>query len=222
MWLSKFLDMTEDLKKMTAEIKKQLFTERKTQKLTPLEFTILESIFNNRQISGYDLIIHLNKHFAGTWEAQSGTIYPILNKLKNDGFLGMKSVKSPLGPLKKVYFLTEAGMDILKVKVNKNFSDQMKFVENFLIELASIYIQSYPVGEKQQRTEEVGVTLKEMFEHITKHIPLTVEYQNYIICPNCKAEIDRKETTILFCPLCGTQLRSEEKNGSDSNLPVQE
>ncbi len=212
--------MTEDLKEMAGEIKKQLFTERKTQKLTPLEFTILESIFNKRQISGYDLIQHLNTHFAGTWEAQSGTIYPILNKLKNEGFLEMKSVKSPLGPLKKVYFLTEAGKDVLKVKVNKNFSDQMKFVENFLIELASIYIQSYPDGEKQQRTEEVSATLKEMFEHVTKHIPLTVEYK--FACPNCNAEIDRREPAIIFCPFCGTQLRSEEKKESKSNSLAQE
>ena len=78
------------------------------RKLTPLEFTIIETIFNNQQISGYDLIRILNDHFAGTWEAQSGTIYPILSKLKRDGFLAIKNVKSPVGPIKKVYSLTEA------------------------------------------------------------------------------------------------------------------
>ena len=55
MWLGKFLDIEKDLKSLALEIRKQFKATMKREKLTPLEFTILESIFN-RRISGYDLI----------------------------------------------------------------------------------------------------------------------------------------------------------------------
>jgi DNA-binding PadR family transcriptional regulator len=135
MWLGKFVDLEEDLDELKEQIEKEIFKGIKKSKLTPVEFTIIETIFNFKGMSGYDLIQNLNKQFAGTWVAQSGTIYPILSKLERDGFLRSNMVKTPIGPLRKVYFLTEAGEEIIKLKVNKNFYDQLKFLENFLVEL---------------------------------------------------------------------------------------
>ena len=86
MWLSKFLDLKEDVKGLTEDIKDAIFKDLKKERLTPLEFTILENVFNAEKITGYDLIQRLNDQFAGTWEAKSGTIYPILSKLKKNGF----------------------------------------------------------------------------------------------------------------------------------------
>lgn len=103
MWLGKFLDLEQDLKDLRSKIKKGLLDKITKDKLTPLEFTIIETIFNSKELSGYDLMVNLNKQFAGTWEAHSGTIYPILRKLENNGFLKAKTVKSPIGPLRKVY-----------------------------------------------------------------------------------------------------------------------
>ncbi|MFX1324911.1 MAG: PadR family transcriptional regulator, partial [Promethearchaeota archaeon] len=102
MWLGKFLDIEDDLEELKSEIKQELLDSLQKNKLTPLEFTIIETIFNSKQLSGYDLIRNLNRHFAGTWEAQSGTIYPILSKLERNGFLSAQKVKSPIGPLRKV------------------------------------------------------------------------------------------------------------------------
>ena len=151
MWLGKFLDLEDDINELRSKIKEEIFDNLQKNKLTPLEFTIIESIFSNEQLSGYDLIKNLNKHFAGTWEAQSGTIYPILTKLERDGFLKAHKVRSPIGPLRKVYSLTKAGEELLKHKVNKNYLDQLKFIENFLIELSSIYVHSFPPDEKEKR-----------------------------------------------------------------------
>jgi len=205
MWLGKFLDLEEDIDDLRSKIKEGIFDNLKKSKLTPLEFTIIESIFNNQQISGYDLIRILNEHFAGTWEAQSGTIYPILSKLKRDGFLKIKTVKSPIGPLKKVYSLTEAGEEILKVKVNKNFLDQVKFIENFLIELASIYIHSFPKEEKDKTIKEVQQLLKESINHINSTIPTSVNFK--VKCSHCGAELNRDGA--MFCAHCGSPLESK-------------
>jgi PadR family transcriptional regulator PadR len=208
MWLGKFLDLEEDIKGLRSKIKKDLFQGIKKYKLTPLEFTILETIFNCKELAGYDLILNLNKHFAGTWEAQSGTIYPILFKLKRDGFLNSRPVKSPIGPIRKVYSLTEAGEHILKTKVNKNFEDQLKFMGNFLIELSSIYIQSHPKEEEDDKINEVQNLIKKILETVVETIPSTLIYKRK--CEQCGSEMERIAS---FCSFCGATLliETEEK-----------
>ena len=147
----------------------------------------------------------MNQHFAGTWEARSGTIYPILSKLKLKGFLKTRTVKSPIGPLKKLYYLTEAGKAILKGKVHKNFDEQIKFMANNLLELSSIFIHSFPEDERDGRIKEIQDLLKETLEDVIEKIPRTVAFKE--VCSKCKLEIDRK---VSFCPHCGEPLRSED------------
>ncbi|MFX1493948.1 MAG: helix-turn-helix transcriptional regulator [Promethearchaeota archaeon] len=207
MWLGKFLNLEEDLDELKDKIKRGILEDITRNKITPLEFTIIETIFNSKELSGYDLILNLNRHFAGTWEAQSGTIYPILSKLKKENFLKSRPVKSPIGPIRKVYSLTEAGEQILKVKVNKNFEDQLIFIGNFLVELSSIYIQSFPEGERDERLEEVIYSLREIIENAVKKIPPTLDFKTR--CSECGAEINRQA---LFCPKCGSPIIFKDKN----------
>ncbi|MFX1478214.1 MAG: helix-turn-helix transcriptional regulator [Promethearchaeota archaeon] len=201
MWLGKFIDLEEDIEELRSKIKEELLNTLQKSKLTPLEFTIIETIFNSKQLSGYDLIKNLNRHFAGTWEAQSGTIYPILTKLEKDGFLEAKKVKSPIGPLRKVYSLTKAGTELLKHSVNKNYLDQLKFIENFLVELSSIYIHSFPHEEMEEKIEEIREALEETLKNVMDNIPVTLDFK--IICKNCGFESSRELTN---CPNCGTAL----------------
>ena len=201
MWLNKFLDLEEDIEKV---IREELFRDIKKKKLTPLEFTIIESIFQIHEISGYDLIQKLDKHFAGTWKASSGTVYPILSKLKSNGFLNIREVKSPIGPLKKVYSLTEAGEEILKRKVNLNFSKQIEFIENFLIELTSIYIESFDDNLQEEETKTVLGTLKETFDRVLQNVPIGRPVKK---CPICETELENKAQ---FCSACGAPHRSDE------------
>jgi DNA-binding PadR family transcriptional regulator len=207
MWLGKFVDIEEDLGELKEQIEKEIFKNIKKSKLTPLEFTIIETVFNFRGLSGYDLIQNLNKKFAGTWVAQSGTIYPVLSKLERDGFLRSNMVKTPIGPLRKVYFLTEAGEEIIKLKVNKNFHDQLKFLENFLVELSSVYIRSNPRSQRKDQMKLLEETLKETFQNVMERIPSILEYKD--ICENCGSEIGRKA---VYCPYCGFGLASETES----------
>ena len=201
MWLGKFLDFEEDLKNLRSKIKDEIFKNIKKSKLTPLEFTIIENIFNSKQLSGYDLIKNLNKHFAGTWEAHSGTVYPILSKLEKDGFLKAMKVKSPIGPLRKLYSLTKAGEELLKHKVNKNYLDQLKFIENFLVELSSIYVHSFSPEEKEEKIEEIRKALEETLKNVMDIIPIALEFRT--VCYKCGSEIGREVT---YCPKCGVSL----------------
>jgi len=201
MWLGKFLDLEEDIEELRSKIKQEIFANITKSKLTPLEFTIIEVIFNSQALSGYDLMRALNKHFAGTWEAKSGTIYPILSKLERNGFLKSKMVKSPIGPLRKLYTLTTAGEELLKLKVNKNYSEQLLLIENFVVELSSIYIKSHPNEDRKEIIAEVQELLNTSFDRIKENIPSTLKFKTN--CSNCGSEIGRK---VAFCPNCGSQL----------------
>ncbi|MFX0002175.1 MAG: helix-turn-helix transcriptional regulator [Candidatus Hodarchaeota archaeon] len=204
MWLGKFLDLEDDIEELRSTIKKEIIDGIQKSKLTPLEFTIIETIFNSNQLSGYDLIKNLNRSFAGTWEAQSGTIYPLLRKLEKEGFLKAKKVKSPIGPLRKVYSLTEVGEKLLKFKVNKNYFDQLKFIENFLVELSSIFVHSFPDEKKNQKLEEIKKALNETFKNVMQNIPPTLEFKT--MCSKCGSEIGRE---VAYCPNCGASLFDE-------------
>ena len=207
MWLGKFLNLEDDIEELSSLLKEELIKSLQKSKLTPLEFTIIETIFNSQQLSGYDLIKNLNRSFAGTWEAQSGTVYPILRKLEKDGFLKAKQVKSPIGPLRKVYSLTEAGEELLKFKVNKNYYEQLKFVENFLVELSSIFIRSFPIEKQSIKIAEIQNALNETFKSIMQNIPPTLEFKT--MCNNCGSEIGRE---VAYCPNCGKSLFAEKEN----------
>ncbi len=202
MWMSKFLDFEDEIKEFPEKIKANILGIIKKPKLSPLEFTILEQIFNKGQISGYDLIQNLNKHFAGTWKARSGTIYPILSKLKGNGFLKSKNVKSPIGPVVKLYNLTDAGERLMKAKVSNNFEDQMKFIENFLIELSSIYIHSFTEAEQEEKTNAVKELLKNTLETIIEEVPRSRTI--IVACPKCNADLTGKDA--IFCDQCGAEL----------------
>ena len=206
MWLGKFLDLKEDLKELSSSIKKSILQTIKKDKLTPLEFTILENIFNYpKGIYGYDLISALNKHFAGTWEARSGTVYPILSKLKQNGFLESKNVKSPIGPIQKVYSLTKAGRVIIKRKVSINFIDQIKFMENFFTELLKIYINSTPEEEKEEQTDKIYDLIDDTFENIRNSLFQGKEIFKKV-CLSCNTETSRRGSA--YCSFCGTSLVS--------------
>ncbi|MHA1282923.1 MAG: helix-turn-helix transcriptional regulator [Promethearchaeota archaeon] len=209
MWLSKFLDLKDDIKELAEEIKKNLFKNRENQKITPLEFTILEHIFNRGEIYGYDLIQSLNRHFAGTWEAKSGTIYPLLSKLAKIGFLKAEKRKSPIGPIKTIYSLTKAGEELLKYKVHKNFKDQIQFIENFLVNFSTIYIKSFPEDERDKQIEIIRKLVEDMFKRVIERIPLNLERK--IKCPNCGIELDISDA--VYCSSCGAPLYTNKKEG---------
>ncbi|MBD3211718.1 MAG: zinc-ribbon domain-containing protein [Candidatus Lokiarchaeota archaeon] len=204
MWLNKILDVEEDIEKLRESIEKNIFDKIKKKKLTPLEFTILEAVFNLKTISGYDLINILNEQFAKTWEASSGTVYPILSKLEKNGYLESKKVKSPIGPLKNVYSLSEAGKQIIKMKVSDNFHDQLKYIENFLTELSIIYINSFPNAEREEKTEQIKSLLNNMFSNIMNRIPTNIKFPRF--CPECGSKIEKQG--VEFCSFCGTELRN--------------
>ncbi len=135
-WLGKSIKI--DPPKGSDEEKKK---KKDRVNLSPLEVLILAQL-RSREIRnngdpvgqyGYEMITDLNKLFAGSWEAKSGTIYPILSKLKsNKNMIVDSRQKSPLGPVKKVYKLTELGRKSIDQIITSNFEGDLDFILQFL------------------------------------------------------------------------------------------
>lgn len=71
-----------------------------------LELCVL-SLLYQRDCYGYDVSEYLSRHI----EIASGTVYPILRKLKSEGAVTTYLSEESGGPPRKYYSLTEAGRE---------------------------------------------------------------------------------------------------------------
>lgn len=56
---------------------------------------------------GYEILNELEKY--GFDELGEGTLYPVLTRLDKNGSISCRKAKSPLGPVRKYYSITEEG-----------------------------------------------------------------------------------------------------------------
>ncbi len=123
--------------------------KKESVNLSPLEVLILAQL-RSRELRnkgepvgqyGYEMIQQLNILFAGSWEAKSGTIYPILSKLEGKKHMIKGSrKKSPLGPVKKVYILEDLGRRSIDSIIRNNFKGDIDFVLQYINLLAPFVI----------------------------------------------------------------------------------
>lgn len=60
---------------------------------------------------GYEILGNLEQ--AGFEEIGEGTLYPVLTRLDKNGSIACRRAKSPLGPVRKYYSVTETGLNRL-------------------------------------------------------------------------------------------------------------
>ena len=76
---------------------------------------------------GYEILSALEGY--GFDELGEGTLYPVLTRLYKNGYISCRKAKSPLGPIRKYYSITEEGSLRLETfkqnfeKITKNASD---------------------------------------------------------------------------------------------------
>ena len=75
-----------------------------------LEGCIL-SIISKKETYGYEILLILSKN--NFENLQEGTLYPILTRLDNKGYIVCTRKRSPLGPTRKYYSITKLGKEKL-------------------------------------------------------------------------------------------------------------
>lgn len=82
---------------------------------------------------GYDILSKLSQ--AGFDQVMEGTLYPVLTRLNKKKLVSCRMVKSPYGPMRKLYSITNTGLEELRQfrEVYKGFSAsaaQILFMED--------------------------------------------------------------------------------------------
>ncbi len=88
-----------------------------------IELCILAAL-NKADMYGYELSMYISKEI----DISDGTVYPILRKLKSDGFVTTFLSEFSGGPPRKYYSITEAGKSKYKLESKEwlNFSETIK------------------------------------------------------------------------------------------------
>ena len=69
------------------------------------------SIVARGETYGYEILGILEE--AGFESLGEGTLYPVLTRLDKNGLIACRKAKSPLGPIRKYYSVTEKGREEL-------------------------------------------------------------------------------------------------------------
>lgn len=65
------------------------------------------SVIARGETYGYEILSFLEQN--GFEDLGEGTLYPVLTRLDKNGYIACRKVKSPLGPIRKYYTITETG-----------------------------------------------------------------------------------------------------------------
>lgn len=80
---------------------------------------------------GYEILSILEE--CGFESLGEGTLYPVLTRLDKNGFISCRKAKSPLGPIRKYYSITETGRQRYK-SFKENYKKITESAERVLFE----------------------------------------------------------------------------------------
>ena len=127
------------------------FSSYHSGSISGLELLVLSIIKNKRDISGYDIIQEIDKKFKGMWNASAGTIYPLLSRLSEKGYVTIDEVIEN-NRLKKLYSITDKGMNELRNTINSNFRRSIDSLGDYI----QTVIKAIPHFEKSVDTMFCG------------------------------------------------------------------
>ena len=91
-----------------------------------LELCVL-SILEQKNCYGYELVNKISQSIS----ISEGTIYPLLSRLKKEGYVTTYLKESQEGPMRKYYKLTNTGQDVL-AKLKREWYSFIKAVNHIL------------------------------------------------------------------------------------------
>ena len=92
---------------------------------------ILLKLISLRQMYGYELVTALNQHGGKLFQIKEGTLYPVLYRLEDGGFIEPHWETLDRGVPRKYYRLNEAGQEQL-AKLTTNWKKFTTVIEHML------------------------------------------------------------------------------------------
>ena len=102
-----------------------------------IKYAIL-GLLNYSDMHGYRIKEHIEKNFGHMWSINFGQIYPNLKDLEEEGFINMLEVAPSEngGPQKKLYSITEKGIDEFSRWLAESPKKPMLIRDPFLLKFA--------------------------------------------------------------------------------------
>jgi PadR family transcriptional regulator len=137
-------------------------------------------LLSERPMYGYEIIRELEKRFSGYWKPKTGTIYPALEKLEQNGLVTSRIEFMEEVPDRKHYALTEKGRAELSQSM-VYWTKMTEVLENYREIHESIARHKAEIGrgELSKILIELGSSLKDGAVDVAKLFPtekaLTIE-----------------------------------------------
>lgn len=93
-----------------------------------LTFIIL-NVLKENEYYGYELIEQIRRHTE--IEIAEGTLYPLMNRLKNENLVSSKWIEQETGIPRKYYCLTDTGTTTL-IKMNEYWENLAKSIKKII------------------------------------------------------------------------------------------
>lgn len=100
--------------------------------LSGLDILVLSLIKNHPEITGYEITQKINNKFKPMWKASAGTIYPLLDRLLKSGFVSVNEITDENNRQKKIYTITEKGVNELRKSLKGNFEPSINTLGKFI------------------------------------------------------------------------------------------
>ena len=108
------------------------FSGHQGEPFSGLDILVLSIIRNRPGVSGYEISQIINKKFKPMWRASPGTIYPLLNRLDEKGFVDIEEFIDENNRQKKIYRITPQGIERLKEVLKDNFESSMNTLGDYI------------------------------------------------------------------------------------------
>jgi len=123
-----------------------------------MKYLLLEILKEGPQ-HGYEMIMELEKRHRG-YRPSPGSVYPTLQMLEEGGFVTSEEIDG-----KKVYTITEAGLDLLKERGERSFEDVPDFGNAFEVwkplgKLASAVTEGAVSADEKSRERIIEILNK--------------------------------------------------------------
>jgi len=124
-----------------------------------VKFAIMK-LLKDRPRHGYDIIRALEQHSMGMYSPSAGAIYPVLQTLEDQKLLSSKAARG-----KKVYSLTQAGLDFLE----NNKEEARHHEERWLAQLAAV------AGEDGEAWKAIGAA-RDLMDDLMREVWATANH----------------------------------------------
>ena len=116
------------------------FSGYRGEAFSGLDILVLSIIQNHEGISGYEISQVINRKFKPMWRASPGTIYPLLNRFDVKGFVDTKEFIDKNNRQKKIYRITDLGIERLKEVLKDNFESSMNTLGDYIRTIVNAWL----------------------------------------------------------------------------------